>query len=71
MKISPDQRISCVLHVELVAHGSLIDHLIYNIPVGYVAAPIGLVTILQSCNICTLDKTFFFISLNSLLLIKT
>ena len=70
MKILPDQRISCVFHVELVAHGSLIDHLIYNIPVGYVAAPIGLVTILQSCKICTLDKTFF-ISLNSLLLIKT
>ena len=51
MKISPDQRISCVFHVELVAHGSLIDHLIYNIPVGYVAAPIELVTILQSCDI--------------------
>ena len=45
-KLSPYQRISCVLHVELVTHCTYVDHLIYHIPVCYIAASIRLVALL-------------------------
>ena len=37
--VSPYQRVSCLFQIELVADRSLIDHLVYHIPVSHVPAP--------------------------------